>query len=338
MRGRRGSLRHRILRLESGPIRLPPVLVTSIFAAGTLLISLVAGLSPAPQSTPARKAAAASQAVSAQTLLPKAGQAGPWAPSSPSETYLKESLYGYIDGGAELVLPYGFEEAAVGRYTPAGGGGREITVEVYRTATALDAFGLFSVQRDGREDISPALSSSHWLSPEQASLAKGPYYVNLVGFETSAADMEAMLKAVEARIPGPAAAALDARFAVLPSEGRAPRSERFLKGEGAARAETQFFSEPAWGFGRGATAVSARYAAGEAKLIVILAAVDPEGLDEAARDQFAANLDGLKDEGGRLRARSAAGLGFAYERRGRTAYLAWGKGEAAAALLALAVR
>jgi hypothetical protein len=251
---------------------------------------------------------------------------------------LKESLYGYIDGGAELVLPYSFEEAAVGRYAPAGGGAREITVEVYRTATGLDAFGLFSVQRDGREDISPALASSHWLSPDQASLVKGPYYVNLVGFETAAADLEAMLKAVEARIPGPAAAALDPRFAVLPSEGRAPRSERFLKGEGAARAETQFFSAPAWGFGRGTTAVSARYAPGEAKLIVILTAADPEALDEAARDQFAANLDGMKEEGGRLTARSAAGLGFAYARCGRTAFLAWGKGEAAEALLALALR
>jgi hypothetical protein len=251
---------------------------------------------------------------------------------------LKESLYGYNDGGAELVLPYGFEEAAVGRYAPAGGGSREITVEVYKTATALDAFGLFSVQRDGREDTSPVLLSDHWLSPGQAGLTKGPYYINLVGFETTAADLAAMLKAVEARIPGPVAAALDPRFAVLPAEGRVTRSERFIRGEGAARAETQFFSEPAWGFERGTTAVSARYAPGEAKLIVILAAGDPEALDEAARNQFAANLDGLKDEGGRLQARNAAGQGFAYARRGQTAFLAWGNGETAASLLALAAR
>jgi hypothetical protein len=322
------------------PRRCPRLALAAALAAGSLLGNSAVGPALALRSTASRTDAAAAklQAPSAQAILPKAGQAGPWGPSSPPETYLKESHYGYIDGGAELVLPYGFEEAAVGRYAPAGGGGREITVEVYKTATPLDAFGLFSVQRDGREDVSPAISSAHWLSPDQASLAKGSYYVNLVGFETTAADLEAMLKAVEARIPGPAAAALDPWFAVLPAEGRAPRSERFIKGEGAARAETQFFSEPAWGFGRGTKAVSARYAPGEAKLIVILAAGDAEELDKAARDQFAANLDRMKDEGGRLTARNAAGQGFAYARRGRTAFLAWGRGEAAAALLALAAR
>ncbi len=301
-------------------------------AAALLWVALAPG--PHAASDCAVLPAPSIQELSASTILPPTGQAGGWTPSGPSERYVKESLYGYIDGGAELVLPYGFEELAVGRYVTAGNGGREITIEIYRTATGLDAFGLFSVQRDGREEVSPSLASPHWLSPSQACLAKGSIYVSLTGFGTSASDLEGVLKAVAARIPETAPTGLEARFRALPVEGRAPRSERFIKGESAARAETQFFSEPAWGFGRGATAVSARYEPGGLKLIVIDAGpAGPKGLDDAVRAQFEANLEGIEARPDRLSARNGAGQTFLYARRGGRALLAWGKDEEAAAAL-----
>jgi hypothetical protein len=280
----------------------------------------------------------AARQTSSDAHLPKAGQAGAWAPSAPPERYVRESLYGYIDGGAELVLPYGFEEVAVGRYRRPGDSAREITVEIYRTASSLDAFGLFSLQRDGREDVSATIHSAHWLSPTQACLARGRYYVNLVGDGTDEADLAGMLKAVEALIPGPSASGLDPRFDALPSEGRIPRSERYIKGDGAARAETQFFSDPAWGFGLGATAVSARYEPGDAKLIVIETAGEAAGLDAAVRDQFAANLEGLQTTAGVLAARNGPGQAFFYARHGRTAFLVWAKDAASAAGLLDRVR
>lgn len=302
--------------------------VIAALAAGAALALAPPQTAPPPQD------------LSAAAVLPAAGQAGRWAPAGPPERYVRESLYGYIDGGAELILPYGFRELAVGRYASSAGGGAEITVEAYRMETALDAFGLFSVQRDGREDVSPAVGAPHWISPSQACLAKGDFYVSLTGFETAAADLESLLRSVEARIPDASAADRAAPFDVLPAAGRAPRSERFIKGEGAARAETQFFSEPAWGFGRGATAVSSRYEPGGLKLVVVEAgSADPVSLDAAVRAQFEANLDGTETRGGVLTARNGAGLTFFYVRRAGRTFLAWGKDAgAAAALLERAAR
>lgn len=194
------------------------------------------------------------------------------------------------------------------------------------------------MQRDGTEDVSSGIATPHWIAPSQACLAKGRFYVSLVGFGTSSADLESLLKLIEIRIPGPAAAGLDLRFGVLPADGRRPRSERFLKGEVAARAETQLLSEPFWGFGLGTTAVAARYGDGTARLVVISLAADPAGLDAAVRRMFESNLEGTAAAGGRLTARGAAGLSFAFERRGRNAFLAWGKGSLAGELLDRAIR
>jgi hypothetical protein len=275
------------------------------------------------------------QEPAATSLLPRAGQAGDWSPSAPPERYARESLYGYLDGGAELFLPYGFQELAVGRYKRTGGGGSEMTVEIYRTETSLDAFGLFSLQRDGSEEVSSSIVSPHWLGAGQAGLVKGRCYVNLAGYETRGDELEAMLRAVEALLPGRAGTDLDPRLGVLPAAGRAPRSERFIKGEGAARAETQFFSDPVWGFGRGATAVSARYEPGGLKLIVVEVplADEPAALDAAVRAQFAAHLESSEVLAGGLAGRNGSGQTFLYARHGRTARLVWGKDEAAAAAL-----
>ncbi|MDD8025375.1 MAG: hypothetical protein PHI34_02595 [Acidobacteriota bacterium] len=302
---------------------------TGRFLAAVLAASFAAAGAIGPAVPQDRASAPPAPAPSA--LLPKAGQAGEWAAAAEPARYVRESLYGYIDGGAELILPYGFEELAVGRYGRAGG--REVTIEIYKTATALDAFGLFSVQRDGREDISSAIASPHWLSPSQACLVKGRYHVNLVGYETRADDLEGMLRTVEALLPSPGRGGPDPRFGALPAEGRVPRSERYIKGEAAARAETQFFSDEAWGFGRGATAVSARYEPGGIKMIIVEAASEPAGLEAAVRAQFAANLEAVEAESGRLTARGGSGQTFFYQRLGRTAYLIWGKDAAAASAL-----
>jgi hypothetical protein len=209
-----------------------------------------------------------------------------------------------------------------------------MTVEVYRTDGPRDAFGLFSLQRDGREDVSPAIASPHWLTPSQAGLAKGPFHVSLTGFGTAPADLEAMLKAIEPRLPGPAVAASDPRFARLPAEGRVEASLRFIKGEGAARSEAQILADPAWGFAAGSTAVSARYEPGDLKLIAAaLASPDQAGLEAAVRAQFEANLEKVAARPEGLAARDGLGRTFLFAGRDGRAFLVWGRDEAAAAAL-----
>jgi hypothetical protein len=42
-----------------------------------------------------------------------------WTRTGDVETCTKDGLYGYIDGGAEIVLEYGFRELAVFKFKPA---------------------------------------------------------------------------------------------------------------------------------------------------------------------------------------------------------------------------
>jgi len=53
---------------------------------------------------------------------------------------------------------------------------------------------------------------------------------------------------------------------------------------------------------------------------------------------FESNLEGAAEAGGRITARGAAGLSFAFERRGRNSLLAWGRDSLAGELLDRAIR
>ncbi len=71
-----------------------------------------------------------------------------WAMDGKAATYTPENLYKYIDGEAELYLPYGFEKAEVAMYAPPGGKGYGIVANVFRMGSLLDAFGIFASYRD----------------------------------------------------------------------------------------------------------------------------------------------------------------------------------------------
>jgi hypothetical protein len=231
----------------------------AVLAAAAILWG--AGTEPSPQAS----------------SLPGKSQAGAWVPSAPAEVYERDGLFGYINGGAELFLQYGFERLDLGRYeASAAGPKKEITCEIYRMAAPLEAFGIFSVKREGSEGTSSALPVPNIFDAGQASFVRGPYYVNILGFETSAPEMEAFARTVVGRLPAAKAGPLPA-VARLPRDGIRPGTERFIKGELAAQAESDLLSDPIWKFGAGTTAVSARYGEPPSRLVVIeLADSDPK--------------------------------------------------------------
>ncbi len=93
-----------------------------------------------------------------------------------ARTFTAESLYGYIDGGAELYLEYGFDTLVV---TELVSGGRDIKVEFYRMKDAAAAFGIFSVSRF-RCNGGPRLTDHICRSAYQLQFCKGCYYVNII--------------------------------------------------------------------------------------------------------------------------------------------------------------
>lgn len=87
-----------------------------------------------------------------------------------------ESLYGYIDGGAELYLEYGFDTLCI---TDMKCGGSEVKAEIYRMRDAEAAFGIFSVSRF---KCSPGIDlTEHFCrSKYQLQFCKGQYYISIV--------------------------------------------------------------------------------------------------------------------------------------------------------------
>jgi len=277
--------------------------------------------------------ATAAGGVCAQTsLLPKSGDIGEWKLAAAPERYVKDSLYGYIDGGAELYLPYGFENVEVGHFTRTPGNpAREIAVEIYRMATPLDAFGIFSVQREGDEKSSGALPRPNWILPGQTAFVKDSYFVTVQGVPADNESVQAMALVVAGRIDPSGDIFAGPPLSTLPAEERRNGSERYIKGEPAARSETQFFSLPFWGFAEETTAVSAHYGADGIKLLIVDIPAPPATLEAEVRAQFESNLEGTRVSNGTISARNSAGHWFLFARRDRRAFFVFGKMNEAAA-------
>src|SRR5512146_1704116 len=73
-------------------------------------------------------------------ILPADGFAGGWKKAEAPKRFTQADLYGYIDGGAELFLEYGFEQLTVQKYR---NGADEFTVEAYRMTDPAAATGIY---------------------------------------------------------------------------------------------------------------------------------------------------------------------------------------------------
>lgn len=120
------------------------------------------------------------------TVLPRALSGMTGIQSAQNRTFTETSLYGYIDGGAELYLEYGFDTLLV---TEMVIDGSDIKSEIYRMKDPEAAFGIFSVSRfrcNGGEKLTEHLCRSAY----QIQFCKGPYYVSIINDTGSEADQK----------------------------------------------------------------------------------------------------------------------------------------------------
>jgi len=76
-------------------------------------------------------------------LLPAECASG-WAMDGKVATYNPENLYKYIDGEAELYMPYGFRKAATVMYARPGSSDTGMVVNIFEMGSLLDAYGIYS--------------------------------------------------------------------------------------------------------------------------------------------------------------------------------------------------
>lgn len=158
-------------------------------------------------------------------LLPEQLGSSGFERSSDVRTFVGESLYEYINGGAELYHQYKFVEVITADY---GNNQTEIVADIYKFADADYAYGLLSSLRP-LEPSPVELGAEGYASGTTIDYVKGNYLVRLVAYDDSPETFTALVSAAEAmekHVPG--RTTLPDMFAMFPPESRIAGTETFV--------------------------------------------------------------------------------------------------------------
>ncbi|MDX2414743.1 MAG: hypothetical protein QNK33_06105 [Bacteroidales bacterium] len=101
-------------------------------------------------------------------------------------SYLESSLFGYMNGGAELYLEYGFDRLVM---TEMYYKDNQINTEVYRMKEIPGAFGIYSVSTYGCNKAE-SLTNFYCQNSYQVQFCKANYYVSIVNHSGSEEGIE----------------------------------------------------------------------------------------------------------------------------------------------------
>jgi hypothetical protein len=183
-------------------------------------------------------------ATTVDALLPASFASG-WAMDGKPAAYSPGTLYEYIDGEAELYLPYGFAKAATVMYLRTAGKDYGIVATIFQMGSLLDAFGIYASYRDPtakQRDI----GAEGFADESQLMFYQDRYFVRI---ETSGT--------VPGGADGPLQSAAEAISRNLPAGRERPRELEFLKSPGAIPLTERYYAAGLLGhnfFGRGMTA------------------------------------------------------------------------------------
>ena len=121
-----------------------------------------------------------------------------WEATGQDRLYYPETLYDYIDGGAELFISYGFERVISRTYKRSGQ--PDIQVEIFDMVEPKNAFGVFC---HGREQMDDTYGQGSLIYEGAILFWKGRYYVSVgCDFQTSIAKqgMEALAQKIDRKI------------------------------------------------------------------------------------------------------------------------------------------
>jgi hypothetical protein len=139
-------------------------------------------------------------------------------------TYDKESLWQYVDGGAELYLLYDFVEVATADYKK---GEIEVVADIYKFASSDDAFGIYSMFRTPDVRLVD-LGIEGFLAPASVNFVKGEFLVRLTGYDESAEDnlaLKNLAEEIDKKLPGKSEK--PSEFSLFPDENYIPGTEKY---------------------------------------------------------------------------------------------------------------
>ena len=225
------------------------------------LLILMALLSPASPASAAERAL--------EAILPAECASG-WVMDGKVATYTPEDLYKYIDGEAELYMPYGFRKAATVMYVKPGSKDIGIVANIFELGSLPDAFGIYSNYRSPTlEQIK--VGAEGFLDESQLMFYQNRYFVQI---EASGAITQ------EGSLFQSCAEAISHN---LPDGKEKPRELEILKIPGAVPLTERYYADGLLGHGFFGKGFTEEVMIGEARVKAILIL---GGSDEAAARVF----------------------------------------------------
>jgi len=145
------------------------------------------------------------------------------AQGSPS-FYDSDSLYQYIDGGADVYLLYDFQTLLHQEFKS---GAADLTADIYDMGTPEDAFGMYSAERSPGYNYL-TVGAEGYRSKGTLNFLQDRYYVKLAGSGTGAdALLDQFARTLSTRIGG--VRTLPLPLEKLPQEHRIKHSEQYIR-------------------------------------------------------------------------------------------------------------
>ena len=146
------------------------------------------------------------------------------AAQSSAQTYTPDTLYQYIDGGADLYVLYDFKTLL---HQDFKSGATELTADIYEMSKTEDAFGVYASERSPSYTFL-AIGVEAYRDKGILNFVQDRYYVKLSGNGANADTLlDQFARLLAGRIGG--LRSLPSLFAKLPRENRAIRSEQYIK-------------------------------------------------------------------------------------------------------------
>jgi hypothetical protein len=161
-------------------------------------------------------------------LLPPEPELTGWSISEGPVRYTPETLYEYINGGADRYLTHGFQQLLHVRYQLGDDFLAGVTLDVYDMGAELGAFGIYSAARAPGVEVHPWGAEGYRSGPIAAAW-KGAFYVHGEADDRRPELIE-MLERLVAGVCERASGdpSMPAALDPLPVAGRVAQSERYV--------------------------------------------------------------------------------------------------------------
>ncbi len=200
---------------------------------------------------------------------------------------MEADLYGYIDGGAELFLEYGFEQLTVQKYRS---GADDLTVEAYRMTDSAAALGIY-LMKAGKETPAAGFRERHTANRYQLMFCRNRYFVivnSLAGREALAPVQVTFASYVAGRLPAPSPAT---ELQLLPRDGLVAGTARLVRGAYGLQAVYTLGDGDILLLERKRIAASGDYKSAKGSYTLIVATYADAAQAKRAFDHLQTNLD-----------------------------------------------